>query len=101
RLAPQSERTPYRLLELLDHRPGVRLPQLGEAGMASTALRVPLRGEAAGRDVVHQRAHAAEDVEVIEAAAARELTVLAGRRVEGQRLHQPHPHQPPGVQLPL
>ena len=52
------------------------------ARVARVALGVPLVGEATRLDVVGERAHGRREVEMVVAPAARELSVLARRRVE-------------------
>src|SRR5205814_7341752 len=69
------------LLELQDLGRQGPAAQLFETGIAGVALGVPLVGEAAGRDVVHQLAHRCGHVEMVVAADAGELPVLARRRV--------------------
>src|SRR5262245_17102561 len=80
--APQPERSPHRVLELLHRRPRVRRPQLGEARVPCPALRLPFGCKTTRVDVVQQLAHPGQHVDVVEAAASRELAVLAGGRVE-------------------
>ena len=75
--------------------------QLRQPGMAGPALGVPFRGEAAGRDVVDQLAHARQHVEMIERAPPRQLAVLAGRRVEVELPHESHLAQQAVVPLHL
>ncbi|KAA0235393.1 MAG: hypothetical protein EDR02_05625 [Actinobacteria bacterium] len=67
------------VVDLADTRTGVCLAKLRQRRVILFPFAVPLVGETARDDVVHELAHGRRHVEVVEAAPPGELTVLAGR----------------------
>src|SRR5205823_12847194 len=65
---------------LADRRAGVLLFQLLQLRIAGVALGVPLVGKTARLDVVGERTHRRHEIEMVVAAASRQLAVLTGRR---------------------